>query len=105
MVRSLKLAVLGIGIALGLAATAQATPRTDGRQSNQLERIADGVAEGDLTRGEARRLLAGQRHVNRLERRTHADGNVTRGERIRLERAQDNQSGRIFRLRHNGRGR
>lgn len=99
----MKTMILGAVFAVGVAAAAQATPRTDARQGNQIERIQDGIAEGDLTRGEARRLLSGQRHVNRLERRTHADGVVTRGERVRLERAQDNQSGRIWRFRHNGR--
>lgn len=100
-----KTMILGAVMAFGAAAAVQATPRTDTRQGNQIERIEDGIAEGDLTRGEARRLLSGQRHVNRLERRTHADGVVTGGERLRLERAQDNQSGRIWRLRHNGRHR
>jgi hypothetical protein len=41
--------------------------------------------------------------VDRLERRAAFDGVVTRRERFRMERAQDHQSRRIARLKHNRR--
>jgi hypothetical protein len=91
--------------AASVAAAHTGTPRVDQRQANQRARIAQGVASGQLTRGEVARLRAGQAHVRRVERRAKSDGHVTFAERARLERAQDVQSGRIARLKHNRRAR
>ena len=88
------------------AITAQAqtlTPRVDRRELRQHERIQQGVRSGELTRGEASRLRAGQRHVDRLEQRAERNGVVTSRERARLDRAQDRQSRRIWKLKHNPR--
>ncbi|MBI1796017.1 MAG: hypothetical protein HY076_05035 [Candidatus Eisenbacteria bacterium] len=81
------------------------TPGIDRREVRQHERIAQGARSGELTRGEARRLRAGQRHVRRMERRAKADGVVTPRERARITRAQNHQSRTIRRLKHNGRTR
>lgn len=81
------------------------TPRIDAREARQHARIHQGVRSGRLTRGEAMRLRAGQRHVHRMERRAKADGRVTMRERARIGRAQDRQSRAIWRLKHNGRSR
>ena len=48
-------------------------------------------------------LRMGERHIRRMERRAKADGSVTRGERRRLNHAQNRESRRIYRLKHNGR--
>jgi len=51
--------------ALAVIATAPVladTPRLDQREANQAGRIYNGVASGELTRPEARRLTAGQVH-------------------------------------------
>ena len=91
-------------IAALTAVTAQAqslTPRVDRRELRQHARIQQGVRSGELTRGEASRLRAGQRHVGRLERRAAFDGVVTPRERFRMDRAQDRQGRRIARLKHN----
>ena len=77
------------------------TPRVDRREAYQHARIAQGRASGNLTRGEAWRLRSGQRHIRRMERRAGANGSYSRWERRRLERAQDRQSRRIHRFRHN----
>ena len=79
------------------------TPRVDRRELRQHARIQQGVRSGELTRGEAWRLRAGQSHVRRMERRAKFDGRLTPRERARLDRAQDRQSRRIFRLKHNRR--
>lgn len=97
--------VLALALALttvtaSIAGAHPAASRVDRRQAAQHLRIGDGVRHGQLSPGERARLRAGQRHVRRLERRALADGFVTRGERARLERAQDRQSRRIARLRH-----
>jgi uncharacterized membrane protein YebE (DUF533 family) len=90
-----------LAIALPTLAFAQAnTPRVDQRQANQEQRIDQGVASGSLTQREANRLERGQQHVDNMENRAKADGVVTRGERARLHQAQDVQSARIHRQKH-----
>ena len=90
-----------LAIALPTLAFAQAnTPRVDQRQANQEQRIDQGVASGSLTQREANRLERGQQHVDNMENRANADGVVTRGERARLHQAQDAQSARIYRQKH-----
>jgi len=78
------------------------TPRIDRREARQQVRIHAGVRSGSLTRGEAVRLRAGQRHVHRMEWRAKADGRLTARERFRIARAQNHQSRRIYRFKHNG---
>jgi hypothetical protein len=78
-------------------------PRVDQRELRQHARIEQGIRRGELTRGEARRLRAGQGHVRRMERRARYDNRLTPRERARLERVQDRQSRRIARLEHNRR--
>jgi hypothetical protein len=99
--------ILFAGVLTSLLASAAVagTPRVDRREARQHVRIVEGRRSGELTRGEMVRLRAGQRHVRRMERRTGADGVVSRGERRRLENAQDRESRRIYRLKHNARQR
>jgi hypothetical protein len=86
-----------------MAATAVAgTPVLNARQHNERARIAQGVRSGELTRPETRRLVAGQRHLQRLENRAKADGDLTRAERARLARAASVQSRRIYAQKHDG---
>lgn len=89
-------------VTASLAAARPATPRVDARQFQQRARIHQGVCDGSLNRREARSLRAGQRHVQRVERRMKCDGTVTMRERARLHRALDVQGRRIARLRNNG---
>lgn len=98
-------ALLVSSAALTNVAAAEATPRVDQRQHNQAQRIRQGVASGELTRAETRRLVNGQQHVRRVERRVKADGDVTARERVRLDHAQDVQSRRIYRQKHDAQDR
>ncbi len=84
-----------------MASAQTATLRIDRREARQDARIHQGVCGGELTRGEAARLRAGQRHVGRMESRAKADGVVTPRERARIGRAQNIESRRIHRLEHN----
>jgi hypothetical protein len=102
---TLTAALLIAGATLSPVATADATPRADQRQDNQAQRIRQGVASGELTAREPKRLVKGQRHVNRLERGAKADGDVTAAERLRIEKAQDRQSRRIYRQKHDAQDR
>ncbi len=86
-----------------LATTALAdTPVLNQRQQNQAERISQGVRSGELTRPESRRLVHGQRDLRRAERTAKADGEVTAGERARLQHKANQQSRRIYRQKHDG---
>jgi hypothetical protein len=76
------------------------TPRVDKRQDRQQARIREGIGSGEVTRAEARRLRAEQRHIRRAERRAKADGEVTVRERARLERRQNKVSRDIRRQKH-----
>lgn len=91
-------------LALPLAALAQtggsATPRIDQRQANQEARIQQGANSGQLTAKETAKLERGQTHVQNVENRAKADGVVTARERTRLLHAQDQQSGKIYREKH-----
>ncbi len=90
-----------LSLVLPALAFAQAnTPRIDQRQANQEQRIDQGIASGSLTPREANRLDRGQQHVDNMENRAKADGVVTRGERARLNQAQNVQSRRIYAQKH-----
>jgi len=85
----------------GLPALAQtATPGVDQRQIIQEKRIEQGTQSGALTPKEATKLEKGQEHVQKLEDRAKADGKVMPLERRRLHHAQDVQSKRIHREKH-----
>lgn len=98
-------ALAAVAVNANLASANDSTPRVDRREHRQHARIRHGVRSGELTRGEAMRLRAGQVHVRRMELRAKADGRVGSRERARLERAQDRQSRHIYRLKHNQRSR
>ena len=90
-----------LAAAITIPAIAQTnTPVIDQRQVNQEARIQQGVASGELTPREARRLEAGQQRVENMEARAKADGVVTAGERARIHQAQDVQSRRIAKQKH-----
>ena len=94
-------ALAAIAIVLPTLAFAQAnTPGIDQRQANQERRIDQGVASGSLTPREANRLERGQQRVDNMENRAKSDGVVTARERARINRAQDVQSDRIYRQKH-----
>lgn len=92
-----------IGLMLAFGAAAQpATPNIDQRQANQQARIDQGKATGSLSTTEATRMQAGQSKVAGMEAAAKADGKVTRGERTAIKKAQNKQSRRIYRQKHDG---
>ena len=106
--KSLRMLMLVLAVATftaTVAAAQTATPRIDRREARQNARIHQGVRSGELTRGEAMRLRAGERHIDRIEDRAKADGRVTPRERARIDRAQNRESRQIWRLKHNDRTR
>ena len=75
--------------------------RVDRRQARQWDRIQNGIDSGELSRGEARRLMRGQRRIERMENRFERDGYISPRERRKLERALNRNSKRIKRAKHN----
>lgn len=92
---------LALALSLPVVVFAQtSTPRIDQRDANQEARIQQGANSGSLTQKEATRLERGQQHVDNMETRAAADGKVTGKERRRIEHAEDVQSRKIYREKH-----
>lgn len=71
------------------------TYRADRRESQQMDRIEQGVHQGDITKREAEELLTQQRHIQNYEKNIKEDGKVTLRERMQLEQKQDKANRRI----------
>lgn len=99
-IKTIAAALFVSALALPALAQTASTPRIDQRQANQQQRIDQGAQSGALTDKEAARLDKGQAHVQKMEDKAAADGKVTMRERARIEHAQDQQSKRIYRQKH-----
>ena len=75
------------------------------RDVNQQSRINHGVRSGALTHHETAALEHGQARVEGRQAAAGANGRIGAGGQARIEHADNGQSGRIYRKRHNGRGR
>jgi hypothetical protein len=95
---AIALCLAGAGAAFAQSPTA--TPRIDQRAAEQQKRIQQGVASGQLTPHETRRLERQQHRIARDEQRAKGDGVVTAKERARLTREQDEASRAIHRQKH-----
>jgi E3 ubiquitin-protein ligase DOA10 len=71
------------------------TYRADRRESQQMDRIEQGVREGDLTKREKDELLTQQRNITDYEKQIKADGHVTPRERMELQVKQNKANRRI----------
>ena len=63
-------------------------------------RIDRGIASGELTKPEARRLTRQENRINKAEDKAKADSVVTAQEKKRLTKAQNATSKRIYRQKH-----
>lgn len=118
---SLLLLAVGSLIAVG-SATAQTTtsnpsgagpgqddpnhPRVNqinGRETNQQDRIANGVKNGSLTPREAAHLERGQQRLENNEKRDMAkdNGHLTKQDQRQLNREANRQSRKIYKDKHN----
>lgn len=86
-----------------LPALAQNTPNIDKREANQQQRIDQGVKSGELTQKETAKLDKGQAKVDKMEDKAKADGTMTPKETKHINTAQNKQSHRIHRAKHNRR--
>jgi len=71
------------------------------RNVNQETRIANGVSNGSLTPKETAKLKRGQAKVQRKEARAARNGKVNANEQAGVQVAENHQSRRIFRQKHN----
>ena len=97
------LLTLALAAAPAWAQSSTDTPRIDKREAIQADRIEQGMNSGALTPGETARVDRGQARIQAGEAAAKADGKVTKRERIALTRAQNHQSRKIYRLKHNAR--
>jgi hypothetical protein len=72
------------------------------RNVNQQQRIQNGMDNGALTNREAGKLERGQAHVSGREANAAANGRVGAREQRGVQRAENRQSGRVYRKKHNG---
>ena len=94
-----------LAAAIGVAALAAmpAEARINQRQAHQQQRIARGVASGQLNARETYRLERQEARIANYEARSRADGGgLSARERVRIEHMQDRESRRIYHERHDG---
>ncbi len=72
----------------------------DRRENRQMQRIRNGVRNGEITRNEYGRLQKEQRRFDRSYDRAASDGYLNRHERKRLHNMQDRASRHIYRAMH-----
>jgi hypothetical protein len=70
------------------------------RNINQQQRIENGVQNGSLTNREVAKLEHGQSKVAKAEARAGSDGHVGANEQAHVQRAEDHQSKKIYRQKH-----
>lgn len=70
------------------------------RDVNQQRRIEQGVKSGQLTNREAGKLENGQARDDRAEARAGANGRVSANEQQRIQKAENKQSKRVYRQKH-----
>jgi hypothetical protein len=101
------------GLMLVGAASAQAGPgqvdpghprvnQVNGRETNQQNRIANGVKSGKLTPGQTSRLENREQHIQNQQKRDMAahNGHLTKGEQAHLNKEQNHVSKRIYADKH-----
>ncbi len=97
---TLALAITSFAAQAQTPAASAATPGIDQRQANQEKRIDNGIASGQLTKRETRKLEREQNAINKAEDKAKADGTVTQAERKRLHKMQNHASRDIYRQKH-----
>lgn len=75
------------------------------RQSNQQQRIAQGIKSGQLTAGETAKLENQQRGINQQVKADRAanGGKLTQGEKAQVNKEQNGASKNIYNKKHNAR--
>jgi hypothetical protein len=108
-------AAIAIGLGFTTGAIAQTAPATStpatatrphnaasetGRDVDQQKRIEQGLQSGQLTSGEARKLEAGEAHIDKTEQRDLRNGSLSASERAQIQREQNRESKAIYNQKH-----
>ena len=80
---------------------AQAVGTEVQRDINQETRVEQGLKSGQLSTGEAAKLERGEARIDRMESKALKDGNLSQQKAARIQGAQNRESERINRLKHN----
>jgi len=96
----LALAVM-IVIPVASPVLAQAVGTEVQRDINQETRVEQGLKSGQLSTGEAAKLERGEARIDRMESKALKDGNLSQQKAARIQGAQNRESERINRLKHN----
>lgn len=72
------------------------------RDTQQQQRIEQGLKSGELSTGEAARLEKGEAHVDHMEARDMKNGSLSPTEQARIQSAQNRESAAIANDKHNG---
>ncbi len=102
--RQMLLAVSALALMVGVAFAENETPVIDQRQTNQEQRIDQGITSGRLNEREANQLNMQQEQVNKMEKRAKSDAVMTDRERARIAAAQDRAARHIAREKHDRKG-
>jgi uncharacterized membrane protein YebE (DUF533 family) len=92
--------VAAVAAIVAVPVLAQSTPVIDKREARQEARIEQGEKSGQLTPHETAKLDRGQAHVQNMEAKAKSDGVVTKQERTKIAHAQNVQSRKIHRQKH-----
>src|SRR5271166_3009220 len=76
----------------------------NGRETNQQDRIANGVKNGTLTPGQTSRLENREQNIENQQKADMAahNGHLTKGEQKQLNREQNRTSKQIYKDKHDG---
>ena len=85
-------AVLALSIG---SASAQAVSTDQQRDTNQQDRIDQGLKSGQLSTGEAAKLEQGEAHIDHMESKADKNGSVSPAEQARIQAAQNRESAAI----------
>jgi hypothetical protein len=88
----------------GVAFALVETPVIDQRQTNQEQRIDQGITSGQLNEREANPLHMQQEQVRKMENRAKSDAVMTEKEGARIAAAQDRAARHIAREKHDRQG-
>lgn len=85
MTKKLLAAMSGMTLLItGMAFAEPETPVIDQRQTNQEQRIDQGIVDGQLSERETNRVNEQQEQVNKMENKEQSDGVMTEKERARI---------------------
>jgi uncharacterized lipoprotein YajG len=78
--------------------------QVNGRETNQQNRIANGVKNGQLTPGQTARLERGEQRLQNNEKKDMAanNGHLTKRDQRQLNREANHMSKRIYKDKHSG---